>query len=320
VIRDALETFEPDVLIADHLPRGALRELEPALESLRARGDTRCVLGLRDVLDDPETVHREWFRANNENAIRRYYDAVWVYGDPAVYDLVREYHFPPDLAAKVRYTGYLTPPIQTAFAQIDGAELLTAVAGPPDRLVLCMLGGGQDGAFLAEAFAQVDFPPGTKGVILTGPFMPPEVRHCLYRRAAANPQLRVVKFVTDPDILLGLADRVVTMGGYNTTYEVLVAEKPALIVPRTGPRREQLIRAERLRQLGLVDVLPQDRLSSAALMEWLGRDPGPRPRVLGRIDFQGAERLPHLLAEVLNRPPCRPGAQPREERLKHVRH
>src|SRR5262249_28748511 len=158
----------------------------------------------------PETVHREWFKANNENAIRRYYDAVWVYGDPAVYDLVREYHFSPDLAAKVRYTGYLNLPFQTNFAEIDGAELLTTVAGPPDRLVLCMLGGGQDGACLAEAFALVDFPPGTRGVILTGPFMPPEVRHCLCRRAAANPQLRVVKFVTDPDILLGHADRVVT--------------------------------------------------------------------------------------------------------------
>ncbi|PYP23949.1 MAG: glycosyltransferase, partial [Gemmatimonadetes bacterium] len=42
----ALEAFAPDVLIVDTVPRGALRELDPVLESLRARGRTRLVLGL----------------------------------------------------------------------------------------------------------------------------------------------------------------------------------------------------------------------------------------------------------------------------------
>src|SRR5439155_488677 len=45
-----LEAFDPDVLIVDNVPRGALRELDPVLESLRARRRTRLVLGLRDVL------------------------------------------------------------------------------------------------------------------------------------------------------------------------------------------------------------------------------------------------------------------------------
>ena len=103
----ALEAFDPDVLIVDNVPRGAVRELDPVLESLRARHRTRLVLGLRDVLDDPITVQREWARAQNQDAVRRYYDAVWVYGDPTVYDPVREYAFAPDVAAKVRYTGYL---------------------------------------------------------------------------------------------------------------------------------------------------------------------------------------------------------------------
>ena len=43
VLLAALEAFEPDVLIVDKVPRGALGELEPALQYLRAVGRCRCV-------------------------------------------------------------------------------------------------------------------------------------------------------------------------------------------------------------------------------------------------------------------------------------
>src|SRR3989454_3268073 len=55
----ALEAFAPDVLIVDNVPRGALRELDPVLESLRTRGRTRLVLGLRGVLHEPATRSEE---------------------------------------------------------------------------------------------------------------------------------------------------------------------------------------------------------------------------------------------------------------------
>ena len=45
------------------------------------------------------------------------------------------------------------------------------------------------------------------------------------------------------------------MGGYNTVCEVLSFQKQALIVPRVRPRSEQWIRAERLRDLQLIDVI-----------------------------------------------------------------
>ena len=45
------------------------------------------------------------------------------------------------------------------------------------------------------------------------------------------------------------------MGGYNTFCEILSFDKPALIVPRSVPRQEQLIRAERAVKLGLVSML-----------------------------------------------------------------
>ncbi|MGQ4648631.1 glycosyltransferase [Lyngbya aestuarii] len=298
VIQSTVEAFAPDVLIVDNVPRGAVRELDPTLEYLRTQGHTRCILGLRDVLDEPTAVRRDWERAAHEDAIRNYYDAVWVYGDPRVYDLAREYNFAHDVVAKFRYTGYLDQRLRLQFVDVESAEIMTKLQLPPGELVLCLVGGGQDGAFLAEAFAQAELPPNTNGVILTGPFMPAEVRQNLHDVAAKQPRLKVLEFVAEPTLLLNQADRVIAMGGYNTTCEILSFEKPALIVPRVQPRREQLIRAKRLATLGLLDLLHPDEINPRTLTEWLAKD-GAAPQIPECVDLNGLVRLPQLLEEVL---------------------
>ena len=59
---------------------------------------------------------------------------------------------------------------------------------------------------------------------------------------------------------------VVAMGGYNTFCEILSFDKPALLVPRTQPRREQLIRATRARALGLAAMLADDGVHDGRVM------------------------------------------------------
>lgn len=298
VIQSTVEAFEPDVLIVDNVPRGAVRELDPTLEYLHSQGRTRCILGLRDVLDEPVAARRDWERAANEDAIRNYYDAVWVYGDPAIYNLAEQYNFAHDVIAKFRYTGYLDQRLRLKFANAQSADVLKNLNLPPGELVLCLVGGGQDGAHLAEAFAQAELPANTNGVILTGPFMPAEVRQNLHNFVAKQPRLRVLEFVAEPTLLLNHADRVIAMGGYNTTCEVLSFEKRALIVPRVQPRREQLVRAERLASLGLLDVLHPERVNPRTLTQWLAKD-GVAPRIRDRVDLNGLARLPQLLEEAL---------------------
>ncbi len=129
--------------------------------------------------------------------------------------------------------------------------------------------------------------------------MPRAVHRRLHDRAARQPRLRVLDSINDTTWLLSGCDRVIAMGGYNTLCEILSFEKAALIVPRVKPRPEQLIRAQRFRDLGLVDMLRPDQLSPAALSEWLAREPVPPHGVHARIDFKGLERLPRLLEEVL---------------------
>jgi predicted glycosyltransferase len=310
VIHRAIEAFEPDVLIADFLPRGRHGELGTTLEYLRFRTKTRCVLGLRDVLDNPAWARRH----ANEDEIRDYYDAVWVYGDRAVHDLIRAHDFSPDLQDKTYYTGYLDQRARLECVEDEEARVLEKLELPAGRLVLCLVGGGWDGAPLAEAFVQADLPPETNGVLLTGPYMPPEVRQRLRQRAAGQPRLRVLEFIPEPAPLLQRADRVIAMGGYNTVAEVLSFEKPALIVPRA---EEQSVRAERLRELGLVDLLPLSELRSAALTEWMSRDV-VQPQVHQRVDFNGLSRLPRLLQEVLAGPSHADARRPYGGVLQHA--
>ncbi|MCT7057374.1 hypothetical protein M1752_27035, partial [Salmonella enterica subsp. enterica serovar Sandiego] len=71
---------------------------------------------------------------------------------------------------------------------------------------------------------------------------------------------------------------VVAMGGYNTYCEILSFDKPALIVPRIQPREEQLIRAQRASELGLVDMLlPEEAENPQLLAEALKRLPERAP-------------------------------------------
>jgi predicted glycosyltransferase len=109
-------------------------------------------------------------------------------------------------------------------------------------------------------------------------------------------------------MLVERAERIIAMGGYNTVCEVLSFEKRSLIVPRVKPRREQIIRAERLRDLGLIDMLEVDRSNPQALTEWMARELPPL-NVNGRLNLNGLERLPELADEVLRRSPQKASIQ-----------
>jgi predicted glycosyltransferase len=297
ILQGALEAFRPDVLIVDTEPRGAFRELEAALSWLRMQGRTRCVLGLRDVRDHAAATRREWREASNDAAIRDYYDAVWVYGDPRVFDVVREYHLSRDVTSKLRYTGYLDQRERLTFVRPgdDGPRVLATL--PVGRMMLCTVGGGQDGGALAHAFIATELPQDAFGLILAGPQMPADTLDELRELAAHANRVRVLRFLPEPAPLLGSADRLITMGGYNSTLEAVSFGKPALIVPRVRPRQEQWIRADRFRALGLLDVLHPDDLSPQSLGAWLAREREVQPSE-AVIDLGGLPRLLQFLAEM----------------------
>jgi len=298
----ALTSFRPDLLIVDKVPLGVFDELAESLKQLRSAGDTRMVLGLREILDHPDTVRQEWLDGGYEAAIRDYYDRIWVYGDPEVYDPVKEYAFADDIAKRVRFTGYLNPLDVEQNPNIDGENGVDEqidVGLDCDQLALCVVGGGRDGVPLAEAFMRAELPAGMGGLLVTGPLMDADSRKMLKQLASTRSDRRVLEFVTDPIPFIRRADCVIAMGGYNTICEAVCLDKPTLIVPRVRPRTEQLIRAERFRSRGLVDIVHPDDLTPQALSAWLRYFRERAAVTCQRPDFDGVSRLPALAREAL---------------------
>jgi predicted glycosyltransferase len=299
-----LTTFVPDLLVVDRHPRGFRGELEPALERLNALGCTRVVLGLRDVIDDPVRTRLEWRRDRGSQALARYYDQVWLYGDPAVYDAGAVLGLDPDLATTIVATGYL------ARGRDHGPGGRRPPAHRlPARYVLCVLGGGGDGGAVAEAFARAPLPAGHAGVLVTGPQMPQAAREAVRVIAAGRDGLLVYEFLDDVERWLGHAAAVVSMGGYNSVCEALAAGRPLLVVPRVRPRAEQLVRATALARTGLVDLLHPDELDPLRLGRWAASAVRRGPRPPSPVDLDGLARIPALAKALLGgRRPARRGA------------
>ena len=297
ILQVTISSFEPDVFIVDGVPWGVEGELIPTLGHLSTK-DTKCIFGIRDVWDEPHVIQKEWFKRNNFDAINRYYDHVWIYGDKSVYDPVTEYNLPIHIKKKIIFTGYLYQKsrlgLMTYKDHLDVKKTLKLIDGP---FVLCLLGSGQDGDDLAKAFINSRLPSGHKGVILTGPHMGPIAREELYRQAQKNSRIIIIEFCNEPTAILQKAKLVVAMGGYNTICEILSFRKKALIVPRIIPRKEQLIRARRLESKGYLDVLSPDQLDSNSISKWLENNLESRSSY--NFEMFGLSTISDLFANLL---------------------
>jgi predicted glycosyltransferase len=224
-----------------------------------------AVLGLRDILDSPAAIREEWRTNGHTKVIRETYKTVLCYGDPAVYDPVREYGLPSDVAERVRFTGYLADGLLAAKAhEVRGRHGIA-----DERLAVCTLGGGKDAAHVAQAFLSAMERlrrRGWVGVLITGPYMAPGDIDRLRGHQGAR-RVQVIQMVDDLPSYLAAADAAVCMGGYNTICEVLALAVRAVIIPRIHPRQEQRMRAERLAARGLLRWLHPTGLSSDGLAD-----------------------------------------------------
>jgi predicted glycosyltransferase len=116
-----------------------------------------------------------------------------------------------------------------------------------------------------------------------GPFMPSEQQSEFKARASRLPNMQVHTFLPNLDAVMSKAAAIVGMGGYNTFCEILSADRPALIVPRTVPRLEQWIRADRMSRRGVVNTISEaDAADPAVMAKALAALPSrPRPSAAG---------------------------------------
>ncbi|WP_093323771.1 glycosyltransferase family protein [Shimia haliotis] len=251
LIDATVKHFDPDIVIVDKEPTGFRGEMIPALEWLRKQKKAHIVLGLRDVLDDPDTLAAEWERKGALKAAEQYYDECWVYGLKSIHDPTEGLEFSSEFRAKTRFAGYLR------------REELPDGEAPTDPYILVTPGGGGDGASMVDLVLSAyernpDLDP--RAMLVYGPFLSGEVRAEFEERVAKlKGRVHAVGFDSRMETLMNGAKGIVSMGGYNTFCEVLSFDKPVVIVPRTRPRLEQFIRASRAEELGLVRMLDETR-------------------------------------------------------------
>ncbi|RCS22635.1 hypothetical protein DUT91_17295 [Phyllobacterium salinisoli] len=255
IIRRTAETFQPDIFIVDKEPLGLRGEIEDTLSYLKARGTT-LVLGLREVMDAPDLLEAEWQKNDVMRKIGLFYDMIWTYGPPDFYDPLVGLDVPPAIRARMKFVGFL----QRRLSQGQPGHK------PEGDYILVTTGGGGDGADLVHDVIhayQQDPTLRHDALIVLGPYMPARKRQKLIAKSAGIPFIKMIEFDNRMEELIAGARAVVAMGGYNTYCEILSFDKPALIVPRVRPRQEQLIRAGRAAELGLVQMLLPEEAEDA---------------------------------------------------------
>jgi len=272
IIRNTAETFQPDIFIVDKEPLGLRGELEGTLTYLKTTG-TILVLGLREVMDAPHLLEAEWKQRDVLRKIGALYDKIWVYGPKDFYNPLTGLEIPEAINSRMEFVGFLQ-------RRLSHDELPRS--RPEGDYLLVTPGGGGDGAELIHNVLnayQLDAGLQHKALLVLGPYMPARQRRKLIKKGKKLPWVEIIEFDNRMEELVAGAKAVVAMGGYNTFCEILSFDKPALIVPRIRPREEQLIRARRASELGLVDMLlPEEAMDAVRLAVALKALPGrPRP-------------------------------------------
>ncbi|KQY15178.1 glycosyltransferase family protein [Rhizobium sp. Root482] len=297
IIRHTAETFQPDIFIVDKEPMGLQGEVEETLAYLKKQG-TMLVLGLREVMDAPHLLDAEWKRNDVMRKIGQFYDNIWVYGPPDFYDPLVGLEVPPQVRARMDFVGFL---------QRSVSQDVEPDHKPRGDYILVTTGGGGDGSDLIHDVidAYQEDPTLThKALIVLGPYMPAKQRQKLILKGEKIPYVEVIEFDNRMEELIDGAKAVVAMGGYNTYCEILSFDKPALIVPRVMPREEQLIRASRAAELGLIDMLLPEQARdpqrfAAALKALPDRDP-PSKSAAG-MTLEGLANISQIVGEWLGR-------------------
>ncbi len=264
---DLVKDEKPDLFLIELYPFGrrAFRfELVPVLEYIaKEKKDVSCrvVCSLRDILVEKKDMKK--YENRVIKALNKWFDAVLIHSDPRFITLDSTFARLDQVNVPLVYTGFVTPvpDIQKVKAFREQAGL-----GQSGKLIIASAGGGNVGAKLLRAVIQayqlmydmMDKSIDTRLQVFTGPYMDDEDK--MYLRGFVDERIKVEEFTHDFVSLLGAADLSVSMGGYNTSMNIVAANIPSLIWP-FGQNREQRKRAQELARFAPIKILEDDDLA-----------------------------------------------------------
>ena len=257
---------KPDCLITELYPFGrkAFRfELDPLLDTIKNGNDLLCGVfsSVRDILVEKDNAAKH--EARVVKLLNRYFDGVLIHSDPRLVRLEETFGRFNEIKAPLIYTGYIAshpPPGARDYLRrkLEMAE--------NDILVVASAGGGQVGMKLLQATVRavnlIEGQVPLKLVVFTGPFMAPDDRRQLKEIAADR--TAVETFSNEFLSYLAAADLSISMGGYNTTMNILSTQVQALVLP-FAQNREQYLRARRLAARQALTLLADEDLASDRL-------------------------------------------------------
>ena len=296
IILNTSKVFKPDIFLVDKEPGGFQGEVISTLEYFK-NTDTHCILGLRDIMDSPELLEKEWQVKKALPLLENFYDELWVYGPKQMGDPLKGLAIHQQVRDKTLYTGYLPRQLPE---QID----LESIEFPDKPYILVTPGGGGDGIEMIdwvlrayEACASL-----MPALFVLGPFMPNTERNLFMQRAEQLSHVKMITFSNHLEHLMASAEAVVAMGGYNTFCEILSFDKAALILPRSKPRQEQTIRARNAAKIGLLTMLDLSGERPVALMvdalEKLPTQAKPSAQSLQQL-LGGLDSVTHRFGEIV---------------------
>jgi predicted glycosyltransferase len=293
ILKESVLRFNPDLMVVDKRAAGIDGELLPTLHALRENGrHTKLVLGVRDILDEPERTRKVLAGNGSFDVIDEFYDEVWIYGSKSIFDTAKEYAFPESVVRKTFYCGYLKRP----------TILAERKEGSPR--VLITTGGGGDGSDIIEAYltglSGLPRNVALRTTVIFGPQMPEVHRLELLRHFDYMSDVNFLEFEAEIANLYAESDVVVAQAGYNTVCELLSFSRRAILVPRSEPVREQLIRARLMAQRGFFEYIePQDLTSEKLISKVLESFDSPSV-TSNTLDLDGLPVIRERVRALLN--------------------
>ncbi len=301
---EVVSRVDPAVVLLELFPFGRHAfsfELVPLLLELaddrrrRGRAAPRVVVSLRDVLVSKK--NQPWYELTTLAVVRQWVDRILVHGSRDLLPLSHTFALADRLGEKLVYTGYLAEPIPPISRGVPQGEVVVSGGG-----------GRVAGPLLRTALAARQLCPAARALawrLLTGPYLPPDLRAKVERQVAAlgppgdGPAIVLETFREDFPALLHQAALSVSQAGYNTVLDVVSSGVRAVLVPYEGSGDEQPLRAQLFAERGLAKVVPEAELSparlAAAMQEALT---APHFPAAAGLDLHGARRSVALLGRL----------------------
>jgi predicted glycosyltransferase len=303
------EQFQPDCLMIEGYPFKKYQfefESIPLLERVKAAPNpAKVVCSLRDVVMAQPYSDRDEVITKTCQRLNQYFDLLLVHSDPQFHRLEESFPAIAEINCPIQYTGFVAQDLSDSviWLEEDVADL-----GREQPTILVSVGGGQLGHDLLKAMIAASplikqLLPEHHLQIFTGPFIPEDDFQFLTQAAAEQENITLRKFTPYLLAYMQQASLSISLGGYNTTMNILRSGVNALIFP-SDKDWEQSVRAEKLEKMGILGLLQPADLHPECLAHRIVQAVQSPCSVkpIKPFALQGAQKTTALLKTLLAQP------------------